>query len=179
MENAFECKDLYKMVNRCEKILKLVRDQEHINGECIIIIDKSTQNLVIYKVRERYKKISFIELERYPCSTAKYPGDKKYKGDERTPHNTYSYIISKEPANKWIFEGKLGEYGDYFLRLEFPEKKHLDGSLIKYLGIHGTNQPEKLGKRASHGCIRVDNDVIVHLKELLPVRTKVYIFEKM
>ncbi len=41
------------------------------------------------------------------------------------------------------------------------------------VGIHGTNDPEALGTRVSHGCIRIRNDVIEDLAEFLPVGTPV------
>lgn len=41
--------------------------------------------------------------------------------------------------------------------------------------IHGTNQPETIGRDVSHGCIRVHNDVIRGLARLLPLGTPVEI----
>jgi lipoprotein-anchoring transpeptidase ErfK/SrfK len=43
------------------------------------------------------------------------------------------------------------------------------------LGIHGTNDPASIGKRTSHGCIRVPNDVISHMATILPLGTPVEI----
>ncbi len=40
-----------------------------------------------------------------------------------------------------------------------------------YVGIHGTNQPELLPGRVSHGCIRMRNGDILRLARLLPVGT--------
>ena len=37
------------------------------------------------------------------------------------------------------------------------------------IGIHGTNQPELLGQNVSSGCIRVSNDDITAMKEMLPL----------
>jgi hypothetical protein len=39
------------------------------------------------------------------------------------------------------------------------------------VGIHGTNQPELIPGRPSHGCVRVPNDKIVKLVKLMPVGT--------
>jgi lipoprotein-anchoring transpeptidase ErfK/SrfK len=38
-----------------------------------------------------------------------------------------------------------------------------------FIGIHGTNRPDLLPGRVSHGCIRLRNDDIVRLARLLPV----------
>ena len=43
------------------------------------------------------------------------------------------------------------------------------------VGIHGTNQPELIPGRPSHGCVRVPNWKIVQLKKLMPVGTPVRI----
>ncbi len=40
-----------------------------------------------------------------------------------------------------------------------------------FVGIHGTNQPELLPGRVSHGCIRMRNADIVRLGRLMPVGT--------
>jgi lipoprotein-anchoring transpeptidase ErfK/SrfK len=43
------------------------------------------------------------------------------------------------------------------------------------IGIHGTNQPDKIGTDVSHGCIRVANDVITEMASYLPLGTPVEI----
>ena len=43
------------------------------------------------------------------------------------------------------------------------------------LGLHGTNDPGSLGTSVSKGCIRVSNDTIVELAELLPLGTPITI----
>jgi lipoprotein-anchoring transpeptidase ErfK/SrfK len=44
-----------------------------------------------------------------------------------------------------------------------------------FIGIHGTNEPQLLPGRVSHGCIRLRNRDIVRLAELMPVGTPVTI----
>lgn len=44
-----------------------------------------------------------------------------------------------------------------------------------FVGIHGTNRPELLPGRVSHGCIRLRNDDILALERLMPVGTPVTI----
>ena len=43
------------------------------------------------------------------------------------------------------------------------------------VGIHGTNEPQKIPGRPSHGCVRVPNHKIEQLKKLMPVGTPVHI----
>ena len=42
--------------------------------------------------------------------------------------------------------------------------------------IHGTNQPRTIGHAVSHGCVRVRNEDIDRLYEMVPVGTPVYIY---
>jgi lipoprotein-anchoring transpeptidase ErfK/SrfK len=44
-----------------------------------------------------------------------------------------------------------------------------------FIGIHGTNEPQLLPGRVSHGCIRLRNSDIRRLAELMPVGTPVTI----
>ncbi|GAB6898463.1 L,D-transpeptidase family protein [Kineosporia succinea] len=43
------------------------------------------------------------------------------------------------------------------------------------LGLHGTNEPDRLGHDVSHGCLRLANDVITELAKTLPLGTPVVI----
>src|SRR5207248_4774454 len=43
------------------------------------------------------------------------------------------------------------------------------------IGLHGTNEPELLGQRVSHGCIRMSNSGITKLAQMLPLGTPLYI----
>ena len=43
-------------------------------------------------------------------------------------------------------------------------------------GIHGTNNPASIGQSVSHGCIRVRNEDIQTLYEIVPIGTPVFIY---
>ena len=43
------------------------------------------------------------------------------------------------------------------------------------IGLHGTNEPQLLGQRVSHGCIRMSNSGITKLAGMLPLGTPMYI----
>ena len=43
------------------------------------------------------------------------------------------------------------------------------------IGIHGTNDPSSIGQAVSHGCVRVSNEVITQLNDLLPLGTPVVV----
>jgi lipoprotein-anchoring transpeptidase ErfK/SrfK len=42
--------------------------------------------------------------------------------------------------------------------------------------IHGTNVPSSIGQSVSHGCVRLLNEDIAHLYQVVPVGTPVYIY---
>ena len=44
-----------------------------------------------------------------------------------------------------------------------------------YIGIHGTNVPELIPGRISHGCIRMRNADVLRLAQLMPLGTPVTI----
>jgi lipoprotein-anchoring transpeptidase ErfK/SrfK len=44
-----------------------------------------------------------------------------------------------------------------------------------FVGIHGTNAPQMLPGRVSHGCVRMRNDAIMRLFRLMPIGTPVHI----
>ena len=69
-----------------------------------------------------------------------------------------------------------GAYGPYAYGLsgfsnELEEFNGGDG----VIGIHGTNEPELIGTDVSHGCIRMSNEAITELAEVLPLGTPVHI----
>lgn len=43
-------------------------------------------------------------------------------------------------------------------------------------GIHGTNKPGSIGQRASHGCFRMRNKDVKELYDMVPYKTKVYVY---
>jgi hypothetical protein len=70
-------------------------------------------------------------------------------------------VIPPFGTNQRKFKGVLGTH-----RLEMG-----DG-----YGIHGTDQPESIGRSVSHGCVRLRNEDIAKLYEMVEVGTPVYIY---
>jgi hypothetical protein len=67
-----------------------------------------------------------------------------------------------------------GAYGPWILSLSgFSEVlETFDGGLPE-LAIHGTNNPGLLGQPGSNGCIRVHNDAVIRLSDVVPLGTPV------
>lgn len=42
--------------------------------------------------------------------------------------------------------------------------------------LHGTNKPETIGRSVSHGCVRLRNEDIAKLYEIVPIGTPVFIY---
>jgi lipoprotein-anchoring transpeptidase ErfK/SrfK len=82
------------------------------------------------------------------------------------------------PAGKfWIREKLKGDNKDYgpwaFGTSAYSNLSDWPGGGV--VGIHGTNEPGLIPGRPSHGCIRVRNDKISRLAQIMPVGTPVSI----
>lgn len=102
----------------------------------------------------------------YPVALGCNYGSKQREGDRKTPDGDYE-IVSVEDSHEWEGDASGSDYGPWFLRLGKGEWQHI--------GIHGTNVPESIGRRASLGCIRLHNSDLEQLKQMVKVGTKVKI----
>lgn len=69
-----------------------------------------------------------------------------------------------------------GVYGPYaFGTSAFSNVYYHFGGGPGEIGLHGTDDPKRLGTNVSHGCIRVANGVITRLAKLLPLGTPIVI----
>jgi hypothetical protein len=93
-------------------------------------------------------------------------------GSEEAPTPTGRFSVTDK-----LETGKDGgAYGPFALGLSghsevLTEFAGGDGQI----GIHGTNDPDSIGQAVSHGCIRVPNDIITRLNDILPLGTPVVI----
>jgi L,D-transpeptidase catalytic domain len=74
--------------------------------------------------------------------------------DPNSVYGTYAYGLSGYSDTLTTFNGGPGQ-----------------------LGIHGTNRPELVGSKVSHGCIRMTNENIEKLAPVLPLGVPVEIYE--
>lgn len=74
----------------------------------------------------------------------------------QTPEGVYT-IVNKAP-------NPGGPFGAYWMGLSRP-----------HYGIHGTNDPSSIGKQVSHGCIRMHNQDVIQLANLVSIGTSVTI----
>ena len=84
----------------------------------------------------------------------------------RLINNIEKYPYSDAPKDTKRYKNP-DDYGTYILNLSVvdPETGNITGNNGQY--IHGTFNPNSIGKKVSKGCIRVHNDVIEHLAYVL------------
>jgi lipoprotein-anchoring transpeptidase ErfK/SrfK len=101
-------------------------------------------------------------IHQFPVAVGTNFGNKGKEGDLKTPEGLFP-IESIEDAKDWKYDfdndgkGPIdGAYGPWFIRLKV--------SNAKGIGIHGTHANETIGQRVSHGCVRMKNE---HLNVLV------------
>ncbi|MFP7760463.1 L,D-transpeptidase [Marisediminicola sp. LYQ85] len=89
-------------------------------------------------------------------------------GGTPTPHGTFYLTELLAPTN----DG----YGPFAYGLSaFSEVLSEFGGGPGQIGLHGTNDTASIGQAVSHGCIRLANDDITELAEMLPLGTPIEI----
>jgi len=88
---------------------------------------------------------------------------------------------TETPAGRFWIRERLSNldgspvYGPWAFGTSAYSEKLTDWPGGGVVGIHGTNQPELIPGRPSHGCVRVPNGKINKLAKLMPVGTPVLI----
>lgn len=111
-------------------------------------------------------------LKTYPIACAINKGNKLRKGDHKTPEGRFkvNQILDGTYMTHDFGDGKgpiRGAYGPWFFRLNVPG--------FTQIGIHGTHLPETIGTRSTEGCIRMRNEDILELKEIITIGMTVII----
>lgn len=128
-------------------------------GTRFIIVDKGKMKVFLY---DKYGNIE----KSYPMACASRYGSRTGAWDSRTPEGLLD-VQGVFNSSQWRFKSKSGHksgpgvYGPKFIRL------------TPSIGIHGTSSPSSIGKRISHGCIRLSNqnilDLVQYVEEGMPV----------
>lgn len=136
-------------------LIKVGQRLRVVNGKATIIIDKS-QNTLTLKINDEIIKV-------YPCSTGKF---------NSTPTGKFK-IVNKLVNPVWYKTGAI-------IPPESPENilgSRWMGLDLKGYGIHGTTQPETIGKQITDGCIRMYNRDAEELFDIVPIGTEVIIID--
>jgi len=95
-------------------------------------------------------------------------------GAESTPSPSGNYTIVNRLSKPYYYHpGKVVPSGP-----ANPLGTRWLGLSLKGFGIHGTNAPGSIGKKASHGCIRMKNRDIEELFELVKAGNAVEIYSE-
>lgn len=128
-----------------------------LNGEITLLVDKSDFTLTML--------LNGHFIRQYPVSIGK---------ENKTPEAVF--IVKNKLKNPvWYSPEGVYKYGDPRNLLGtrwmgFEEKEGLQG-----YGIHGTTNPDSIGKALSEGCIRLRNEDVEKLYDFVRVNTKVVI----
>jgi len=119
-----------------------------------IIVDKQSMNVILY---DKYGR----EQKCYLMACSKYYGTKHKRRDNRTPEGFFT-AEGIYNSTDWLYTNDdgytspaRGQFGPRFIRLKTP--------VTTQVGIHGTSARRSPGHRASHGCIRIQNEQILEL----------------
>jgi len=120
-----------------------------------ILVDKS-QNILWLKSGEEIFKTYIVSTGKNNCS----------------PVGTFK-IINKLPNPTWFKAGAV-------VPSSSPENvlgtRWMGFDLAGY-GIHGTTQPQELGKQVTEGCVRLSNQDVEELYTIVPLGTETTIIE--
>lgn len=125
------------------------------NAPLSIVVDKS-QNILILKSEEEI-------IKTYIVSTG---------ADNSTPVGTFK-IVNKLEKPTWFKAGAVVPTGS-------PENilgTHWMGFELAGYGIHGTIEPQNLGKQVTLGCVRMANSDVEELYTIVPQGTEVTIID--
>ena len=154
-----------------------------------IIVDISEQRLYLYNNDNL--------VQSFPVSTSKY-GEGQIENSFKTPlglHEIKEKIGAKAPINT-IFTARENTNKIAEIQINPNDTEYdfvtsrilwLDGlenginrgvgvdSYSRYIYIHGTHEEGLIGQKASHGCIRMFNNDVIELFDMVSEGTKVQI----
>lgn len=124
-----------------------------VTGKFYARVDKSKNTLRLF--------LDDVPIKTYSVATGK---------DNSTPAGEFT-IKDKLVDPTWYKSGAIIEPGS-------PDN-HLGTRWLGFdmpgYGIHGTTEPQLIGKQVSHGCVRMRNEDVEELYDILPQGTKVAI----
>ncbi len=151
-----------QMINDIRDV-NVIYDGEHIkigkvefgDSPVLVVVDVTLSKLYVY--------YNGVLIKQFPVAIGR---------QDDTPLGTF-WIIKKlkNPTLYWKGEiikprSPINGLGSMYLQLSSPE-----------YGIHGTTKPWEIGRRISHGCIRMYNEDVEKLAKIVNIGTKVMIIK--
>ncbi|MFQ5963986.1 MAG: L,D-transpeptidase family protein [Candidatus Scalinduaceae bacterium] len=150
-------KSIMRINRKSRSTIKVGERLKILNGKISLLVDKSDFNLTVL--------LNGHFIKQYPVGIGMY---------DKTPEDVF--IVKNKLENPvWYSPEGVYQPGDPRNLLGprwigFEEKEDLYG-----YGIHGTTEPETIGKAMSNGCIRLNNEDVEELYDFVKVKTKVII----
>ena len=126
-------------------------------------------------------------IRAYPVSTSRF-GIGTEEGSLKTPTGRFRVAqkIGGEMPSGTVFVGRVPLDNDevppptddfVMSRILWLDglDEHNSNTRDRFIYIHGTRHEDKIGKAASHGCVRMRNDDVIELFELVDEDTPVVI----
>ena len=138
---------------------------KRIEKSAVVIVDKEKMTLSVIDYNG-------VEEACFMMACGKNYGNKQEKGDMKTPEGVF-HVDDIQDASSWTHDfndGKgevSGAYGPCFIRLDVPGHSGI--------GIHGTHLPKSIGTRTTEGCIRLKNEDVLKLKQMVYIGMPVII----
>ncbi len=129
-------------------------------------------------------------VKEWAVSTSKF-GIGFTEGSNKTPPGAFvveeKYGAGAEPGTIFKARTPVGVWHEgevtrddlvltRILRLGGAEARNAN-TFERYIYIHGTNDERLIGRRGSHGCVRMRNSEVVELFDLVPEGTAVWVGE--
>lgn len=149
-----------------------------------IIVSPAAQHCTIYEGEDR--------LASFDVSTSRY-GLGEEEGSHCTPRGRFRIIekigdaqpagmrfVGRKPTGEIIPHGEHPETDMILTRILWltGEEKKNANTHQRYIYFHGTNREDQIGTPASIGCIRLRNEDIVTLYDLVHIGTPVTILDE-
>jgi murein L,D-transpeptidase YafK len=124
-----------------------------------LVVDKSQQKLFLYQQEEAGPKL----IRTFNCATGENAGQKKTRGDKRTPEGVYFFT-------RWIeYKNLASIYGIRAFPMDYPnlfdrrEDHRGDG-----IWLHGTDKP--LSPTSTNGCIVLENEDVAEISKYIRLK---------
>jgi LysM repeat protein len=148
---------IMKVNNKGRQLIRVGERLKILNGEISLLVDKSDFTLTVL-LNDRF-------IKQYPIGIGMF---------DKTPEDVF--VVKDKLKNPvWYSPEGVYEYGDPRNLLGTRWMGFEDKGDFYGYGIHGTNDPETVGKASSNGCIRLKNEDVEELFNFVKIKTKVVI----
>ena len=145
-----------------------------------MVVEKNLHRLSVFKILSNG---NYIVVKTYLAITGKEQGDKKFRGDNRTPEGIYFIVGQKEGSTltqKWGNSAR--KYGPRAFVLDYPnifdKRQRKTGSGI---WIHGVDSNDRMQRPFdTEGCVALKNEDVLDITQYVSAfQTPVVIVDEM